>query len=241
MTTKPTTRPMVLGHRGAPRRARENTLEAFAAAASIGADGVETDVRRTADGVCVLHHDPAVDDFGLISEHPFAELRELRPEVPTLDEALDALGDLFVNLELKCLPWEPDADPDGIVARTVAAAVLGRRLTDRVVVSSFDLGVLGVVRSIDTRIPLGWLTFGQTIDHGVGAAVERGLAWVHPDCAMVMEDPEGAVRAAHDRGLKIDVWTVNDPADQRALAAAGVDALITDAPDEAIAALTAPS
>src|SRR6478736_4409350 len=64
MTSSP---PLVLAHRGARRVAPENTLDAFALAIAMGADGVELDVRRTADGALVLHHDPAVLGGDLIA------------------------------------------------------------------------------------------------------------------------------------------------------------------------------
>src|SRR5436305_5677398 len=85
-------RPLVLAHRGASRRAPENTIEAFRLARELGADGVELDVRRTSDGVLVLSHDPVIEGFGLVVEHPFEHLRAERPLVPTLEEAFDALG-----------------------------------------------------------------------------------------------------------------------------------------------------
>jgi len=231
-------RPLVLGHRGASRRAPENTLAAFALAGRLGADGVELDVRRTADGVLVVHHDPEVEGYGPLVARPFGELRAEQPEVPTLPEALDVLAGRFVNIELKCLPWEPDADPDGTVAAGVAELASARRLHDQVVVSSFDLGALGSVRVVDARIPLGWLTHGQAVATCAPIAAERGLAWLHPDRAAVLADPVAAVAAVHGAGLRIDVWTVNEPADVVVLAAAGIDALITDTPDVALAALT---
>jgi glycerophosphoryl diester phosphodiesterase len=233
-----TNRPLVLGHRGASREAPENTLEAFAAARRLGADGVELDVRRTADHVPVIHHDPEVEGYGLIAARPFSELRDEKPDVPTLPEALDALNGLLVNIEVKCLPWEPDADPDGEVMGMVAAIVAARGLFDSVVVSSFDLGALGSLRAANARIPAGWLTSRQPVEQCAPAAAERGVAWVHPDRGSVMVDPHAAVRVAHEHGLRIDVWTVNEPDDIRALAAAGVDAIITDTPDVALAALT---
>ena len=107
----------MLAHRGACRRAPENTLEAFRVARELGADGVELDVRRTRDGVLVLSHDPVVEGFGLLVEHPFAKLRAAVPSVPTLEEAFDVLAGLIVNVEIKCFPTEPDADPERRVAR----------------------------------------------------------------------------------------------------------------------------
>jgi glycerophosphoryl diester phosphodiesterase len=232
-----TDRPLVLGHRGANRQAPENTIAAFEAARRLGADGVELDVRRTSDHILVIHHDPEVEGYGLIAARPFAELRAEQPEVATLPEVLDVLGGMIVNIEVKCLPWEPDPDPDGEVMQSVAAMVAERGLYPSVVVSSFDLGALGSLRAADARIEAGWLTSRQPVAQVAPAAAQRGVAWVHPDRASVLEDPADAVRIAREYGLRIDVWTVNEPDDIRALAAAGVDALITDTPDVALAAL----
>src|SRR6188768_3753377 len=102
-------RPLVLAHRGACRQAPENTLNAFARARALGADGVELDVRRSADGVLLVHHDATAEPLGAFAALPFAEIRAARPSVPTLAEALDACAGLLVNVEVKCLPWEPDA------------------------------------------------------------------------------------------------------------------------------------
>ncbi|HEY1737167.1 MAG TPA: glycerophosphodiester phosphodiesterase, partial [Acidimicrobiia bacterium] len=83
-------RPLVLGHRGASRGAPENTIAAFTRAAELGADGVELDVHRTADGVLVVHHDADLDGVGLVLGAPFVQVRAARPDVPTLAETLDA-------------------------------------------------------------------------------------------------------------------------------------------------------
>lgn len=231
-----TNRPLVLGHRGAPRRARENTLEAFAIARQLGADGVELDVRRTADGQLVIHHDPEAGDYGLIAGRPFEELRRERPDIPTLVEALGELAGQFVNIEVKCLPWEPDAD-DGTVMTAVGSLVQARGHYESVVVSSFDLGALGAIRAVDARIPLGWLTSRQAVEQAAPIAASRGVAWLHPDVASALHAPARAVELARENGLRLNVWTVDDPGDVRVLAAAGVDGIITNTPDVALAAL----
>src|SRR4051794_30057455 len=106
-------RPLVLGHRGASRDAPENTIEAFARAVAVGADGVELDVHRTADDVLVVHHDPELVGFGLVVDAPFHALRGARPDVPTLAETLDACAGMrLVNIEMKCAFWDADPDPD---------------------------------------------------------------------------------------------------------------------------------
>src|SRR5436190_11556423 len=116
-------RPLVLGHRGASAVAPENTVAAFTRARELGADGVELDVRRSGDGVLVVHHDPDIRDVGRIASLPLAELRAARPQLATLEEALAACRGLVVNAEVKCLPWEPDVDTDGSVMRATIDAV----------------------------------------------------------------------------------------------------------------------
>src|SRR3954451_12355655 len=96
--------PRVLAHRGAARVAPENTLEAFEAAGALGADGVELDVHRTADGALVVHHNADARGLGVLAERPAAEIRAARPEIPTLEEALDACAGMLVNIEVKNLP-----------------------------------------------------------------------------------------------------------------------------------------
>lgn len=210
-------------------------------ARALGADGVELDVRRTADGVAVVHHDPHVEGYGLVFAQPFAALRARQPHVPTLAEALDVLDGLFVNIEMKCLPWDPDPDAAGDVARHVAEVIAQRSLHEQVVVSSFDLDAVTAVRGIDAAITAGWLTHQMPVATAAPIAAERGLAWLHPDRTAVVDDADQAVALAHELGLRLDVWTVNDPDDVRVLARAGVDAIITDVPDVALDVLNAPN
>lgn len=230
-------RPLVLAHRGACRRAPENSLAAFAWARELGADGVELDVRRSSDGVLVVHHDPQVEGLGLLRALPFSEIRRHRPGIPTLVEALGSLEGLLVNIEIKCLPWEPDPDPEGEIAVGVVDLLHQRTGIDQVVVSSFDLATVGSVRLLDARVPTGWLTMGRPPAEALAATAARGAAWLHPDRVSALADPEGMVAQARELGVKLDVWTVDDPAEVRRLAAAGVDAIITNEPDVAIAAL----
>jgi glycerophosphoryl diester phosphodiesterase len=239
-------RPLVLAHRGACRRAPENTVAAFRIAAELGADGVELDVRRTLDGVLVVSHDPAVDGLGLLVEHPFEHVRATVPHVATLEEAFDALAGLIVNVEIKCFPYEPDADPERIVARGVVDLVDRRGLHRDVIVSSFELAAIDDVRALDPRITTAWLTSRLALATSVPMAVAHGHAWVHPDRATMFADSgpaardaiRTAVREAKEQGVRVDVWTVDEPDEITALAAAGVDALITNLPDVALATLS---
>jgi glycerophosphoryl diester phosphodiesterase len=230
-------RPLVLAHQGASRRAAGNTIDAFRHARELGADGVELDVRRTVDDVAVVHHDSEVAGHGLIRSATFAALHAARPEIPTLVEALDATAGMLVNIELKCLPWEPDPDPEHELARHVVELVCAREGTSDVVVSSFDLGAVDACRRVAPELPTGWLTHSQDVATCAPLAVEHGHQWLHPDRATVLASPVAAVVACHARGLRVDVWTVDDPAEMKELASAGVDALITNVPDVALAVL----
>ena len=230
-------RPLVLAHRGASRAAPENTIPAFTRARELGADGVELDVRRTADDVLVVHHDPEVEGLGLIAAHPLAALRAARTDVPTLVEALAACTGLLVNVEVKCLPWEPDADgPDHPVVRAVVEAV--RAHAPDAIVSSFDLGAVDACRTFAPELTTAWLTSSQELATASAIASEHGHAWLHPDRGSALATRKDGIQAAHDQGVRVDVWTVDDPDEIRTLAAAGVDAIVTNVPDVALAALS---
>ena len=110
--------PMVIAHRGASAAHPENTVAAFVGARDAGADGVELDARRTADGHVIVHHDAQLPDGRVIVELAAAELPD---HVPSLAEALDACAGMVVNIEIK--NWPDDPDFDG----TEQVAVAGRR------------------------------------------------------------------------------------------------------------------
>jgi len=232
-------RPLVLAHRGARRRAPENTLEAFAAARALGADGVELDVRRTRDGALVIHHDPGPVGGPVIVEADAAALRAAVPSMPTLAEALDECAGLLVNIEIKNLPWEPDFDADERVAERVVALLAERGGADRVLVSSFHLPTVDRVHELAPQVPTAFLFMrGMDLGEVVDLAADRGHAAVHPD-VRALGGPEVVDFLAHAtrRRLQVNVWTVNEPADMVRLADLGVDALVTDVPDVARVAL----
>jgi glycerophosphoryl diester phosphodiesterase len=230
--------PRVWAHRGARRRAPENTLPAFTLALALGADGVELDARRTADDMVVVHHDPSTRRLGVLAHASFARLRAVRPEVPTLDEALDACAGALVNVELKNLPGEPGYDPEGRIADLVAARLAARGERDDVLVSSFNLDVLDRYHRVDAARPTGLLTLrGFDPRHGLRLVADRGHRALHPDVRGFSRVAAPLVERAHELALGVHVWTVNDAARIRRLAAAGVDALITDVPEVALDAL----
>ncbi len=105
------------------------------------------------------------------------------------------------------------------------------------IVSSFDLGAVDVCREIAPEIATAWLTSGQEIAAAAPIAREHGHAWLNPDRDAALRATAGDIAAARASGVRVSVWTVDEPGDITTLAAAGVDAIITDVPDVAIAAL----
>lgn len=221
---------LVIAHRGASAHAPENTLEAFQRARALGADWVELDVRRTADGVLVVHHDPHLPDGRAIVDLPAAELPA---HVPRLEAALEASTPLGVNVEVKELPGEPGFDDDREpLARQVVAAL--RAFRGEVLVSSFDPRMVDAVR--DLGVPTAQLTFlpDRPIPELVAAIAERGHRAWHPYHEVLDAEAVDAARAA---GLAVNAWTCDDPERIAALAAWGVAGVVTNDVPTALAAL----
>lgn len=227
--------PRVLAHRGATAVAPENTLEAFVAASALGADGVELDVHRTADAGLVVHHDAEARGLGVLAERSQAEIRAASPEIPTLEEALEVCTGMLVNVEVKNLPGDDDYDPAEGVATGVVELLTRRRGRDDVLVSSFNLESVDRVRELDASVRTGFLTLvGMDPVDAVEVAHAHGHGAVNPDVrALVGRTAAATVTRAHELGMTVNAWTVNDEDEMRRLAAAGVDAVITDVPDVA--------
>jgi glycerophosphoryl diester phosphodiesterase len=229
----------VLGHRGAPHAAPENTLAAFAAAREQGADGVELDVHRTSDGALVVHHDADAPGLGVLAEHPYARVHEHLPDVPALKSVLDACRGMLVNIEIKNSPGDADFDPSERAAHDVVELCGARNGLDDVIVSSFHLPTIDCVRALDADLPTGYLTVVQPpAFDAIKIAAEHGHNAWHPLCGVLTgEDAEEMVDTAHARGLALNTWTVDDPAMAVRLSDLGVDAVITNTPAEIVAAL----
>ena len=223
----------IWAHRGASRAKPENTLEAFREAKAQRADGVELDVRRTRDGAMAVRHDATLDDGRAIHE---LDVHDLPDFVPLLDAALDACDGMVVNIEIKNVPVDIDFDPTEQMADAVVALVTDLGLQSSVVVSSFSLATIDRVRALDPTIPTGYLTsvrWDQVTS--LQRAIDGGHGHFHPMDPVVNAE---LVRLAHDAGIRVNTWTVDDPDRMRWLVDdCGVDAVITNVPDVARVAL----
>ncbi len=244
-----TNRPLVFAHRGAKRVAPENTLPAFEAAIRLGADGIELDVQYSSDGKLVVFHDLNLDKTsngkGRLTSHTFDDLRKLDAgsyfgpqfqgtRIPTLDEVLDLVkGKLLVNIELKSL------DISGaMLGVDTVKAVRAHGMVNDVVISSFNPFALRRSKQAGPEIEHAlllatdtspWTRWGVTLQYSKA----EGL---HPETGMV---DARYMAAAQRRKMPVRVWTVNEAEDMRRLAGLGVDAVISDIPDVALAVLNA--
>ena len=160
---------LIYAHRGARLAAPENTEVAFQLAGELGADGIELDVRLTADDVAVIHHDSHL----LMDERFTPSIYALPHSIPTLHSGLDACGSLTVNIELKNSRYDPAYDSDLAVVHRVIEE-LDTRADDpsRWLVSSFDLETLNEFHRLRPEIPTAFLT-SRTPEPGLSLAVEH--------------------------------------------------------------------
>ena len=225
-------RPLIYGHRGASGDERANTVAAYALAIAQGADGVELDVRLTQDRALIIHHDDHEGDLGPFSMLSFAEIRDADPDIPTLDEAWDAIGETaFMNIEIKSEALESDEKTPRYLADRVAAWIDERGVAPRILVSSFDPRITARVHAGAPDVATGQLAAPHLDpEHVISDAANAGHRTVNLALARMRTDPSVIVSSARDAGLGVLVWTVNEPGDAEMLAAAGVAGIFTDVP-----------
>ena len=224
---------LVIGHRGASARAPENTLSAFALALDAGADGVECDLRATADGVPVVIHDARVDrttdGSGEIARMALAEVRSLdasggNPDyrgerIPALAELLALVaGRGLLVLEYKSLAAVAPSTP---IVRAAGAA-------SWCAAWSFRPEILAALRDTLPEVSRSLLV-GTSDDLEGQIEVARSLGCVGLSLRQDLVDGRW-VGAARDLGLRVYAWTADAPADWRRLIADAVDGIVTNDP-----------
>ncbi len=252
------THTQVIAHRGACAHAPENTLAAFRRAAALGSSAIETDLRVTREGRFVLLHDARVNRTtngrGRIADLPFGAVRRLDAgswfaaefageRVPTLEEtlALAAELDLGIYLELK-------TSLEGALPFALAEALRRLPRPPRIVLLAFDARALVRMRSVRPRLETGLLVgradpmiekarrMGSGLLAGrtgpkIEVARRAGARLLAPRARRVSAR---LVERAHEAGLGVVAWTVNEPKEMRRLLALGVEGLMTDWPDRLI-------
>jgi glycerophosphoryl diester phosphodiesterase len=242
---------LVIAHRGGAKESTENTIEAFQRAARIGADGIETDLRLTRDGVVVIYHDeifgrveglPKPLQTRTVAEMTYAEMRASpllpvgedsgRRFVPTLEDLLTKVKTGLLNIELKRGPKF-----DELVDKTIAI-LRGSQAFDRVVLEAPDLKTSEKLRKelgagLKLHINPG---YDSTVPYQ--ESLEKVLKFKpHSISVQYKKASMELIEKAHNAGVEVWVWTLDTPEYAQALKLLGVDAIKTDTPTKLLEAL----
>ncbi|MDO5737616.1 MAG: glycerophosphodiester phosphodiesterase [Propionibacteriaceae bacterium] len=231
----------IWAHRGASAYAPENTIPAFKLALDQGAQGIELDLQRSADGVLVVVHDETINrtssGFGRVMDLTFDELRRCdfsngfighrNVRIPTLTEVLDLIRptNAMLNVELKnSVVAYPDLELEA------AAMVADAGMSDRVLFSSFNHASLANLRDVVPPSKIGVL-YSDGLYNPWQYARWIGAGALHPNWHALWQPDY--VWLAHEAGVKVNVWTVDEEKDVARALEMGVDALVTNFPDRA--------
>ena len=223
---------LVIAHRGASGHRPENTLSAYALAVEQRADMIEIDLHRTRDGAVVITHDESLEGLGGHGEIADATLDEVRAldagageRVPLLDEVLDAFGEaLPFNLELKASTRGPYAGLEGLALQ----AATERGILPGTLFSSFFDPVLVRLRELSEDARIGVLVSPRAPERWLERAQAVGACAVN--FHTILATPE-TIERAHEAGLAVNVYTVDDEPTLARLVADGVEGIFTNYPD----------
>lgn len=232
----------IWAHRGARTEAPENTLPAFRRALELGADGIEFDVRLTADGIPVVIHDETVDrttvGHGPVLAQSLAQLRKLEASagmagfegvvIPTLTEVLElvALTNIDINIELK----DSTASHHELEEQVLAAIEL-HGMADRTVLSSFNPVSLSSLRRLGATSDLALILRGARF-RPWASAKRSGASAIHIQVNRSITPH--FVSRAHAAGIAVRPWIVNGEAEIDRMFRIEVDAIFTDVPRLAV-------
>lgn len=218
-------RPVILGHRGSPEKAQENSIQSFLLALEDGADGVELDVHSTSDGELIVFHDENLSDGRYIHEHTYADVKNASQRqkvvVHRLEKVFRALaGKGYINIELKS---------KGLEAR---ALKLARELLppDTFLFSSFIPESVAECRAIASDIPAILIRVEpEALDSELSIIKKidaSGVAYHHSHIN------EKLSKFFKESKVPLFTWTVNDIEEARRVEALGISGIITDRPAE---------
>jgi glycerophosphoryl diester phosphodiesterase len=224
--------PLAIAHRGGAGLAAENTLDAFRRSYDLGLRYLETDVRSTSDGRLVAFHDATLHR---VTGRPGRVRSRTLPELATmpvlggggvlpLESLLAAFPDACFTLDIKhpsvIAPLSRLLQSDGLATRVCVAAARGSWLR----ATSAQIGP-------DLCTALSWRDLAHLAARPRGRYGAAGFAHVPLRLGRVPVFRDDLVARAHDAGVRVIVWTVNDPSTMHRLLDNGVDGIISDRPD----------
>lgn len=231
----------VIAHRGFSAKYPENTLIAFEKAIEAGCDGIELDVRLTADGDIVIAHDGDINRMtngvgeGVIESKTLAELKKYsfsgrfeetlgKTPIATLREYFELVKDhnIFTNVEIKS-----DYGNYYKLEKDTISMIREFGLCERITFSSFNHYSMKLCRELAPEIPCGIL-YGMEEFDAVKRALDVGAVYLHPYYKWLMPERVGAAKAV---GLGINAWTIDSEEDIRNALDLEVDGIISNHPD----------
>ena len=232
--------PLVIAHRGASIAEVENTIAAFDAAVSRGAEAIELDVRWTADNRAVVFHDPSITRHG----------RKMAVKKLAAEELIQAKAKEKIHVPLlsEVLEWAESRVPlvfdikDTRREEQFIELVEEHGFHPDSVFSSFRLSVAGKLKALRPEWPTAWIVGNSGLTAArrllAGPIITRAVRWgagaLHFHYSWI--ESELLARCHRDR-LKVAAWTVDTPAEIQKFADLGLDAVITNVPDVARRAL----
>lgn len=236
----------VISHRGSNRVAPQNTLPAFRQSILYKADGFETDVHLSADGVPVICHNYEVDKTsngtGEITSMLLEDLKELdfgrsfhhsykNTPLPTLEEFLTLCEK--ANLKILNIEIKPPKSKEYEVVKKTIDAVKAHGLFDELIISSFDPDALIAAKDFDEKCKTAFLYCPNKVKsikyfkHAVEFAKEISVDALHPHKYYINKK---FVDEAHEAGIMVNPWTINTEREIKHCLDCGVDSVITDVP-----------
>ena len=235
----------LVGHRGALGLAPENTMIAFKTGLSLGADLVECDVHLSKDRKCIVMHDESLErttnGTGLIRDTLWNRIKKLDAgswnlkkfkgeKVPTLKELLLWAKKQKTNLGLPlCVVIEIKNEPVRYfeIEKIVIETVLETGMQERVILISFDHGVIKRAKNLNSKISAGIL-----YNHPLKNPFEKARH-VHADALFPRRHlvTRSLVQQAHQKGLAVATWTVNEIPEMKKMIGTGIDAIATNFPN----------
>jgi glycerophosphoryl diester phosphodiesterase len=214
-----------IGHRGARAYEPENTLSSFRRALELGVDAVELDVRKTFDNKLVVIHNANVNKTtngsGEVNELTLEEIKgfviEKNEHVPTLEEVLDTVANrVKVLVELKETGTEEQ----------VVNLIRRKQLAENVILISFHEYILRKIRELSDELMTGLIYVRHK--NPIQAALDLNAQYLLP---LYRFTHSANVKKAHEAGLKVIVWTINNKEEVEEYKKKGVDGIASDRPD----------
>ena len=221
--------PVIFGHRGFSALEPENTLRAFNRAFKEGAQGIEFDVRLTADNEIVIIHDETIDrtsnGSGFVKNFTLSELLKFNfgfgEKIPTLEDIVKLFGNKYwLNIEVKEIGFE----------KQIFEIIEKHQLITKYVISSFQFPIINTIKELNINIPTALLYANKRYQLKELKKLAQ-INDIHPEQHLLSKS---LISSAHKLNMMVRAWTIDNPETAYFLAKMGIDGIITNNPKQII-------